>query len=149
MKKILLRIKLFFATIFGNLDKFLTDNVDEAINMVDAVKKVVDSGFVGVIVNLTPTQVDNKVLDKAKEYLDIAARKLQITNECASLATQEQRLACLVKALADASPNVRNALYLKLASLYTKAKALKEDNKVLATSDVDTLVQLRYKDVKL
>jgi hypothetical protein len=150
MKKLLLKIKLFFATIFGNLDRFITDNVDEAINVVDAIKKVVDSPVVGVIVKLTPTKIDDNVLDRAKGYLDIAIKNLALGKECSGLQTKEERLKCLVEKLAEASPHVRSALYLKIASLYAKAKAAAEGAKNAATtSDVDTLVQLRYKNINL
>lgn len=150
MKKILLRIKLFFATIFGNLDRFITDNVDEAINVVNGIKNFIDSGLVGVVVKLTPTDLDDKALERAKEYLDRAVVVLGYGEECSKFETKEERLRCLALKLANSSPHVRNALYLKIASLYAKEKAKAEGVKnKAATSDIDTLVQLRYKNINL
>lgn len=150
MKKLLLKVKLFFAAIFGNLDKFITNNVDEGINIVEAIKSVVNSGIVQVVVNITPTNIDNKALEQAKKYLDIALQKLEIGKECAGLQTPAERLKCAVEKLAAASPHVRNALYLKIASLYAKTKAQHEGKEIKAgISDVDTLVQLRYKNINI
>ena len=153
MKKLLLRVKLFFMGLFGNIDKFLTENVDEAILMVNAIKRVVDSGVVHGITAITPTQLDDTIVNKANGYLDQAIITLDLAKQCTGMGTQELRLKCMLQKLLELSPNVRSALYLKIASLYAKAKAAAEKTaktaQKISTSDVDTLVQLRYKDIKL
>lgn len=153
MKKLLLKIKLFFATIFGNLDKFITDNVDEAISVVNAIKGIVNSPIIGAVVKLTPTGIDDKYLPIVKNYLDKAIEKLGIAKECQSMLTEEQRLTCYLKYVKSLSPAMQQAVYMKTASLYAEAKSTR-NGIVTSTnkpqiSDIDTLVQLRYKDIKL
>lgn len=152
MRKLLLKVRLFFATLFGNVDKFLTENVDEAISVVDAIKSIVQSPIVQTVVKITPTNVDDKALDAVNKYLDIAIQKIGIAKECQVLTTQQERLTCYLKKLAEMTPAMQQAVYLKTASLYADAKAtlggIKSIGKAV-TSDIDTLVQLRYKGIKV
>lgn len=146
MKRIFQKIVAFFQLIFGNVDKAIIDNLDDAISVANIIRSILQSPILGVIVKLTPTTWDDALVAKANSVLETVFQKLLAGQACADLQVRDERLTCYLKQLALLTPTAQNAMLMKIASLYAAATNPAAGK---SESDYDTAVQMRFKEQKL
>ena len=92
-----------------------------------------------IITAITPTKVDDSLLYKLRKGLDVATSVLNINSTC-NQSDLSERLVCFIHQLKHISPELRDAVYSKMASKIASVL----DDAELDSSDYDTLVQLQY-----
>lgn len=124
MKKIFLSIKLFFNRTFQNLLAFWRDKATIGIQVVNAIKDVVNSPVASYVVRLTSNKWDDELLERLRALLPVIAEKLLIADNIISTGkTQSEILYELIEYLRRQNKNIRNDFYLRLASMITQALA--------------------------
>lgn len=150
MKKIFQRVWGFVVKIFGGLKKveaFLRDHVDDALDIANKIKALVDSPTTVILLGLLPDRLKDqaeKALAKIEPILDKTLTALGIGEDCLNKPTLVDRVACFVERLRELSPAMRSAMYQKFASTYTKLAS----NTDQPDHIIDTMVQVRYADRK-
>lgn len=150
MKKLWLRIKAFFALVFGGakkFEKFLIDHVDDAIAIVDKIRRAVENPVIITLIGFLPDKyrdVAGEVLARVESVLDKVLADLTISNTCLQMPTTATRLKCFVDNLKQMSPAAREAMYMKFASLYAQHSSGITEK----TSRIDTAVQMRFLEKK-
>ena len=131
---------------FLNVKKFIKNNVTPAIKFVNGIKQVVDNPALDIIVALTATQLDNKVLSGLRAALSKAIDILEIQLECGSLESDTDKIQCYINWLRTLPKVQRNAMYAKTASLIAQIHGGED---ALKEHEVDLLVQLEYTENKI
>lgn len=150
MKKFFQRVWGFVVKIFGGLKKveaFLREYVDDALDIANKIKALVDSPTTVILLGLLPDRLKDqaaKALAKIEPILDKTLTALGIGEDCLSKPTLLDRVACFVERLREMSPAMRSAVYQKFASTYTKLASKTDQPEHI----VDTVVQIRYADRK-
>lgn len=150
MKRIFQRVWGFVLKIFGGLKKveaFLREHVDDALDIANQIKKLVESPTTVILLRLLPDRLQaqaEKALKTLEPILDKTLIALGIGEECLAKATLVDRVACFVEKIREMSPAMRAAVYQKFAAAYVRqASGTDQPDHVL-----DTLVQVRYLDRK-
>ena len=117
----------FFRSIFQALRRLFSNLFDRvkpsaiiAVKVVDAIKRVVESETLQLIVDLTPTQLDNRVLTTIKKLLPIISSRLVIAHKITLLSDQEAIDALLLH-LRSLDAEGRKAFWVALAAEFTEA----------------------------
>lgn len=150
MKKFFKKIGGFFAMLFGGakkFEKFLIEHVDDAIAIVNKIKDVVNNPVMITLLTLLPGKYSNaalSVLQKIELVIDKVIIDLNIADTCLQKETFAQRVRCFIEAVGKLSPTMKDAVFQKFASLYTKYSSDTE----LKSRIVDAIVQNRYLEQK-
>jgi hypothetical protein len=150
MKRFFQRVWGFLVGIFGGLKKveaFLREHVDDALDIANKIKALVDSPATVILLKLLPDRLKDeaeKALAKIEPILDKTLTALGIGQDCLNKATLVDRVACFVERLRELSPAMRSAVYQKFASTYTQIASSTDQPEHI----VDTVVQIRYADRK-
>ena len=148
MKKLLLKIKLFFITLFGDAKRFeqiVSEHIDEAIKIAARVRELSNSAAALTVVNLTKTKLDNQALAMIRTAAEKVIEKLTLFTECTKHVSFDEKMLCFIQSLQQQSPAVRDALTMKFASLLA---AYKSGQTQLAQNIWDTAVQSRFFEQK-
>lgn len=141
------KVRKFTQRVFKGVEDFINKNIEPAINFVTGLKKAVDSEALDVVVGIIPGTWDDKLLAAFRTYLGKAIEILEIQLTCGQEASLEDKIACYIQHLRTCSPEVRNALYSKTASLLTKLHA-GDEAKQYTNAEIDALVQFEYTKIK-
>lgn len=150
MKKFFQKVGLFFVKIFGGLKKFeqfLQDHVDDAIGIVSNIRLLVNHPAVITLMAVLPPnlqQAAQDAIDKVESILDKVIYELNIGEECLAKATFPDRLACFIAHIRGLSPAMQEAVYAKIATLYTEQSSGAD----VKRSVVDAIVHNRLIDGK-
>jgi hypothetical protein len=150
MKKLLTKIKGFFALVFGGAKKFetfLIDHVDDAIAIVSKIKQAVENPVIITLIGFLPEKyktVGGAIIARIESVLDKVLQDLVISNQCLQQPTTAARLKCFIDNLKKLSPAAQEALYMKFASLYAAYSSGSEESR----SRIDTAVQMRFLEQK-
>ena len=149
MKKLILKIKLFFNRSFQTLLALWRDKAHIGIQAVNIMKDVVNSPMAGYVVNLTKGNWDNALLEKLRVILPCVAEKLLITDTIIrggrnGTPSQSEIIHALIEYLRSQNTNIRNEFYLKLAAAITQALA---DDKI-TFNEACAIAQLVYDETK-
>lgn len=134
------KVWLFLVTVSRGLNQFVRENVGPAIEVVEAVKYVVNHPGADFLVELTNTNVDNAVLEFVQKHINKVLQGLVIVERCEQQSTIQGKIECYVEALRKLDPELRHAVYAKLASRIARLTAVKQ----VSESDADMLTQLKY-----
>jgi hypothetical protein len=140
----------FILKVFGGLRKveaFLRDHVDDALDIVNKIKHLVENPTTVILLKLLPDRLEaeaEKALAIIAPILDKSLIALGIGEECLNKATLIDRIACFVERIRELSPAMRSAVYQKLASTYVSVAS----GHTQPEHVVDMLVQARYVDRK-
>jgi len=105
--------------ILRKVEKAVLDNAATALEITQSIKSFVDTGVVDMAVLLTNTKADDAALEKIKQALVISVDALALVDKCKDAVLPKDKIACLVEALVKLSPNVRDGVLIKLASILT------------------------------
>jgi hypothetical protein len=152
MKKFFQKVGAFFALLFGGAKKFeqfLIDHVDDAIDIVNKIRNIVENPVILTIMSVLPDKYKNaagEVLQKIQSTLDKVLADLSIANDCLQKPTFIERLKCFTEKLKKLTPVEREAYYKAIAAAYVKYHP---DNKQpLADSAINAIVETRFLDRK-
>lgn len=149
---------------------FILKYSSTAVDVVDHIRKAVNDPKVHLIVSLTPSKVDDRILNVLRvvftailpniELKDLVIPPILLRdvdeNNAKEVKERDKALKDLfnsdfskglneiVENIRNLSPELQKAAFLKIASLITKELA-KEDNHELSSSESDTLAQLAFK----
>jgi len=150
MKRFFQRAWGFILKVFGGLKKveaFLRDHIDDALDVANKIKALVDSPTTVILLKLLPDRLEaqaEKALKTIEPILDKTLTALGIGEECLGKATLVDRVACFVERIRELSPAMRSAVYQKFASTYVRVASHTNQPEHV----VDTLTQIRYLDRK-
>lgn len=145
VRAFLLKIQTQFTTLVSDTEKILAGIVPVALKFVQGLKTVVDTPAMDIIDALIPSKIPAEIVAQLRAHLGTVIDLLQLQLECGKEATLEDKIACYLKYLRTCSPDMRDALYNKTASMLTHLMAGKHQ---FTNAEVDTMVQLGYVQLK-
>jgi hypothetical protein len=131
-------------SILNMADQVLIKNVDEAIMIANAVKRLVNLPATNIIVSITPTEMDNKLAVVLNRTMDEVIIILKLAEKCQDKENYQQRLKCFVEEIRLLHPHLQKAIYLKVAAIFLHKRTADD----IKESTCDTLVQVRYWEEK-
>lgn len=150
MKRFFQRVWIFLQGVFGGFKKFeqfLTDHVDDAIDIAGKIKAIVDSPATILIIKLLPekyrTNIE-KALAKIEPILDKTVEILNIGGDCLSKTTTLEKITCFVEQLRKRSPKEQEGIIRQFASTYAQVSS----GFKYRDSMVNAAVENRYLDKK-
>lgn len=117
IKILMLKIWLWAKRLFKKLKRTGQQFVHPSVQIVEGIKKFVDSPLTPVITAIIPGTLDDQLILKAKEYLPKILKTLRIADECLSLEDADLILKCAIKNLKEYTPDARAATYHSLAAM--------------------------------
>lgn len=150
MKKLLQRIWAFIEGLFSKLEKEVEKLVPVATNIVQGVKKVVESGTTGAILEVIkftiPGNTDDKIIDKAmeivKEYIPKIAKQLGIIDAITEIEDVNEQMIAVVNVLRDANDETQSDYWHELAAFILRALA---DGKI-TLGEAGAIVEYHYQN---
>lgn len=139
------RVRKFFKKVFTDVQDFVEKNIEPALEFVKALKVAVDSGAADIVTAIIPGKWDDAAVAFLRANLGKVIDILEIQLECGKEAELSDKIACYLQYLRNCSPEVRDALYAKTASLLTR---LSDENKRFTNAEIDAMVQLTYTQLK-
>lgn len=136
------------SKILDKADLFLYENIDEAIMVANAVKRLVNLPATTIIVSITPTDMDNRLAVAINKTLDEVLLLLKLADKCQDKDNYQQRLRCFVEEVRLAHPDMQAAIYMKVASLFLHKRINSATEKYTPVSTCDTMVQVKYWESK-
>jgi hypothetical protein len=128
------RIGNFFRRFFGGAKKAAEKFIPIGIEVVEEIKKVIDSPVTPLLTMLIPGTLDDVIAAKVKAHLPQVLATLKISNECAKKTTPDEVVQCAIAYLRTLRPNERHDFCLKIAA---KVSAALSDGKLTWTEILD------------
>lgn len=132
------RIKLKKA--LAQFDQFVDEHAETALKISTALKNVLTSPAADVLTALIPGEADDIIRKHLVAALEQAIGVLTITEQCRQHTDLGERLKCFAQHLSAQSPELRDALLHKLASILTANL----DGRRLPAHLYDLYVQAKY-----
>ncbi len=126
--------------VYKKFDNAVKESVETSIAITANLKQLLNGNIVNVLTMVIPGTWDDEVINKAKQALEFAVDKLQLTNKCLEKPTLAEKIACFAFELKGQSPLMQQAVLHKLASLM----ASQLDGNRFSRSDYDSYVQGIY-----
>jgi len=130
--------------ILQQFDEYLDEHIDLALSVTTALKKFLSSPAGDIITALIPGDLDNVIRQHLLTALEQAINALQITDKCRKHENIADKLLCLAEEMRQRSPELRDALFHRLASLV----ASELDGQRLKQSLYDLYTQAKYSAMK-
>lgn len=100
-------------------DAFIDKYTGIALAVTTNIKKAINSPVADVLAAIIPGTVDDKILAKARQALEISVDALGIYAECDKRETLEEKIQCLINAIRLLPKDAQNAVLIKLAARMT------------------------------
>lgn len=139
MKKFFNWIGGLFRSAFKQVQKYVVPSVQ----VVEAIKAVIDSPVADILTAVIPSGIDDAVKDQLRKYLPMVLQQLRIAEECMSLNEPDKIIACAITALQKYEGVAKHAQYLNIAAMLTNCLS---DGK-LTWTEVIHLVQYTYDEL--
>ncbi len=138
------KVRARIKRILQQFDEYLDEHIDLALSVTTALKKFLASPAADIITALIPGDVDNVIRQHLLAALEKATDMLLITDKCRQHNDIADKLLCLAEELRQRSPELRDALLHRLASLV----AGELDGQRLKQSLYDLYTQAKYTALK-
>ena len=138
------KIMAWFSKVFSSTIAFIKPKAEIAVKVVNVIKEIVESPIVGAIVNYTKTGVDDKILARVKEILNVIAPKLIVAQILQENKTNSEIILDLIDYLKSQNSKIRTSVYVMLAAELTKALA---DGKI-TTGEAISISQIVYEEIQ-
>lgn len=162
MKRFFRKIVAFLANLFTNLNEWIYDHVQPSIELVNRLKKAVESPYANLITTLIPGQLDNLAQEAIIKLLTKAIDKLSVAEDIVYDTDWTSKVAKFAQYLRSQSKPMRAGIYKQLAVEFAKesafAKKLQEAEQNGISEDqvkldvkghsVGLLVELQYSRMK-
>lgn len=150
MKKFLQKIWAFVVGMFSKLEQEVEKYVPVATNIVEGVKKVVESQTTGAVLEVIkftiPGDTDDKIIDKAmelaKEYIPKIAKQLGIIEAITDIEDVNEQMIAVVNVLKDANDDTKSDYWHELAAFILRALA---DGKI-TLGEAGAIVEYHYQN---
>ena len=103
--------------ILQQFDEHLDEHIDLALRVTTGLKQLLASPMADVLTAIIPGDLDNIVRQHLLVALQKAIDALQLADKCRAEADINRKLLCLAEELNQRSPELRDALLHRLASL--------------------------------
>jgi hypothetical protein len=131
MKKLLQKIWTFIEGLFSKFEQKVEDLAPVATNIVQGIKKVVESQTTDAVLEVIkftiPGDTDDKIIDKAmalaKEYIPKIAKQLEIIDAITDIEDVNEQMIAVVNALKDANDKTKSDYWHELAMYILRALA--------------------------
>jgi hypothetical protein len=130
--------------ILGRFDQYADRHIDTALQITIGLKKALSSPVADIITELIPGNIDNIVKQHLLAAINTAVDLLTIADQCQGEKDINKKLQCFVAELQKRSPEHRDAVLQKLASLL----ACELDGKRLKQNLYDLYTQAKYAATK-
>lgn len=145
MKNVFEFIKNLFNKILGKAVDLFRQHAEISINVVENLKKVLDSGTADLITALIPGEIDNLLVAKLRQVLPIVLEKVAVSNNIVKTGKSHSEIIDLVlKHLKKANDDSKRLFWITLAAELNVALS---DGK-LSFAEGLLLSQLVYKEFK-
>jgi hypothetical protein len=124
MKRFFRKIVAFLASLFNNLNEWIYDHVQPSIELVNRLKKAVESPYANLITTLIPGQWDNLAQEAFIKLLTKAIDSLRVTEDIVFDNDWTSKIAKLTQHLRSQSKPMRAGIYHQLAVEFAKQSAL-------------------------
>lgn len=128
------RLGNWFKKFFKRSKAIAEKVIPIGIEVVEEIKKVVDSPVTPLINMLIPGNLDDAIAAKVKQLLPQVLATLKISNECAKKTTPDEVVQCVIAHLRTLRPHERHDFWLKIAA---KVSAALSDGKLTWTEILD------------
>jgi 5-bromo-4-chloroindolyl phosphate hydrolysis protein len=154
MKNLLTRIWAFIEGLFSKLEKKVEQYVPVATSIVEGLKKVVESGTTGAVLEVikftipgdTDDKIINKAIELAKEYIPKIAKQLGIIDAITDIEDVNDQMIAVVNVLKGANDETQSDYWHELAAFILKKLA---DGKI-TLGEAGAIVEYHYQNyVKL
>lgn len=145
MKKIFAAIFGFIKILFSNPEKWVNDNVLPSIEVINNIKKAVDSPIAFALTAIIPGGFDDLLRAKISANLQKVIDAIVVIHNINDEGDQYVKITKFIEWLKTQTTDTQHALYQKMASLL--AQHNDEENNV-KTHAVDLLVQTTYSKLK-
>lgn len=113
MKKIL----AFIRRLFSGLRRIAQRVVKPSVEVVELLKKAVESPAAPIITAIIPGTWDDKLARQLRLHLPRVLQILRVSDECLKLETADEIVACAVRKLREYQPDGQAATYHNIAAL--------------------------------
>lgn len=134
--------------VIGGLKTFFTKYVEPAIKVVESIKAVVDNPELDILVELTKSTTDEKLLTDLRNGLSFALAELQGATNCVTEPDLPSQVECFIAFIKAQPAMVQDSLFHKLASAVANNLNQVAGNAALPDHQVQTLVQVGYANLK-
>lgn len=145
-------LKNWFTKVFKGGSTVIQEHADEAVHILEIIKKVINNPAADVLVMLTKNNIDNVALDRLRQWVPQVIGIIDIMddfNKCVLLKDPDEQLKCILANIPRLKKIKRDAFYLQLAVGLLKSKMLTEFGVHFNSDDLAEIIQGRYKDLKL
>lgn len=139
------KIIAFFIALWHDAKSIINDYAAKAYPIVESIKNAVNDPMVVLAVGVTPIQLDDAILKIAQGWLPKVLDALKLSDGITEATTFDEQMNLLIEYLRTATPDLRDAIYVKIASLLVKFNI--EDDGVggkFSQSDLDFIIQVGY-----
>jgi hypothetical protein len=145
MKKVWLKIQLFFANIFGKEFAFLKKNSGVAVKVTNILKDVVQSPLTSIVTSLIPGDVDNQIHKKLEAIIPRIAAEVALAHGIVQQAgAHHEMLAGIIEHVRKMLPEGRVGFWLEFSGRVNYALADGE----ISFAEAVALAQAVYAEVK-
>lgn len=128
------RVGKWLKSLFTKTKAIAETYIPIGIEVVEEIKKVVDSPITPLLTMLIPGHLDDAIAAKVKQLLPQVLTTLRISNDCAKKTTPDEVAQCVIAYLRTLRPNERHDFWLKIAA---KVSAALSDGKLTWTEILD------------
>lgn len=140
MKKFFAKILGYLHMKFANLDSWINEHVQPAVNALQLIKSCVDSKACDVVTALIPGTLDDVAADWIRKNIGKAIDKMKLAGDIGKEKDFAKKIELLITFLKDKSPEEAKGYYIRLASLAAQSSG---NVKTIKGHDVDLLVQVQ------
>jgi hypothetical protein len=130
------------AKLFSNLPTELKSSVHIGVAVVAAFKALIDSPVTDIITAIIPTQIDDVIKDKLRQYLPIVLVEMRLVDATLNLTDPNEIAAAALKTIAALGADIRPGVLHQLSILIAQVAA---DGK-LTWSDGVYIIEYYYKN---
>lgn len=111
------KIFAFIRRLFMGLRRVAQSVVKPSIEVVELLKKAVESPAAPIITAIIPGTWDNRLAAKLRQHLPRVLQILRVSDECLKLEAADEIIQCAVKKLREYEPQGQAATYHNIAAL--------------------------------
>lgn len=142
-------LKNLMAKLFKG-SNILLDNAEEAVKVLEVVKRAINNPAVGILVGITRNKVDDAVLKSLKAYVPFALDAVGCVvaiDTCRKKDTEDERIECYLQQVAKLSKLYKDGFYHHLAIGLMESR-LKDYGVEIHKEDLAKIIEGTYQAYK-
>jgi len=134
----------FLRNLFRNLKSLAQKFVSPSVEIVENIKRLVDSPLTDILTGLIPGTLDDHIKNKLRQKLPEVLKILRISDECLKLQAADEIILCAIRNLKSYTPDGRAAAYHSIAAMLAHYAS----DKKITWSEAVHLSELIFKEKK-